>query len=89
MEPVTPLGLRGVDVTEHDVRFPTLANTASVRFYAGQFDPQDDGRFSIAFEAGGERGVIEGDVLDDGTTWLHIASGPGKISSKRIVLPAD
>jgi len=81
LAPITALGYPTVDARHDLVTFPTLKNDAPVRFYAGQPDPKDATRFTIAFEAANSGGMIEGNVLDDGTIWLRISDGPGKMSN--------
>lgn len=54
---------------------PALVTTPAFRFYAGQPDPADPRRFTIAYELNGRLGAIEGHVLDDGRVVLEPREG--------------
>ena len=45
-------------------------------FFAGQPDPHDASRFTMAYELDGQEGIIDGQLLDDGSVHLVIRNGP-------------
>ena len=47
----------------------------SLRFFAGQRDPNNSSRFTIAYEANGEAGVIAGQLVK-ASFQLRVKSGP-------------
>ena len=54
------------------------------RVFAGQPDPADASRFTIAYEwPDGVRGTIDGRLLDDDTVDLTVRPGPGDLKSAR------
>lgn len=55
-----------------------LDYTASRRFYAGQPDPADPSRFTIAYEEAGGRGTVEGRLDDNGVVTLTLLDGPAR-----------
>jgi hypothetical protein len=66
-------GLGSADLNREDLRwlpevvpqvFTDDATKVAVRFYAGQPDPADASRFTMAFEADGQPGTVEGRLVD-------------------------
>jgi hypothetical protein len=51
---------------------------SNVRFFAGRPDPKDPSRFTIAYEANGNSGIIEGKLGADTSVSLRIKDGPLK-----------
>ena len=81
LAPITAWGYPDVNARHHRLTFSGMTNDVPVRFYAGQPDPQDGTRFTIAFQCGNAPGMIEGYVLDDGMIRLRVIDGPGEISN--------
>jgi hypothetical protein len=52
------------------------------RFYAGQIDPNDDGRLTIKYEIDGVPGTIEGKLAADSSIALRVLDGPAVITWK-------
>jgi hypothetical protein len=50
----------------------------NIRFFAGQRDPKDSSRFTIDYEADGQRGVIEGRLESNTSVTVRIKDGPLK-----------
>ena len=53
-----------------DTAWPPL-NSSPTRWWAGQTDSEDEGHFTISFEAAGARRIIDGWLLDDDTVKLQ------------------
>lgn len=51
-----------------------------LRVFAGQADPADPTHFTIQYELGGEPGVLDGFLRNDGLVDLRVRSGPATLS---------
>lgn len=51
-----------------------------LRFFAGQPDPADPARFTIAYDMDGRAGTVEGRLLDGGDVALRFLDGPAAAS---------
>jgi hypothetical protein len=67
-----------VSPTTHGKIQPYLKPGERVRIYAGRPDSTDPSRFTAGYEAGGEKGTIEGRLRDDGTLDVGVLDGPLK-----------
>ena len=52
----------------HETLAENVLLRRDLRLYGGQIDPADPSHFTIAYEADGVRGVLDGYLLDDGRT---------------------
>lgn len=78
MWPVTPAHPRILSYSGPGV----MLSSKDLRFWAGQNDPTDAARFTIAYEMEGGQGELEGRLSDDGTeVELKIISGPAQSSA--------
>ncbi|HET6252082.1 MAG TPA: hypothetical protein VFE47_30635 [Tepidisphaeraceae bacterium] len=58
-----------------DASFPTL-DSEEMRVFAGEPDPHDPSHFSIQYEIGKSRGVLDGRLQSDDSVVISIRNGP-------------
>jgi hypothetical protein len=68
--PVTWDNLAQAPSTRSREHFMGLDTGQRLRLFAGQVDPADPSRFTIRYEAGQQKGMIDGQLQDDGTVKL-------------------
>jgi hypothetical protein len=76
-KPISLLGRGAWSATPATTTLGSWPSTGTdVTFFAGQPDPADASRFTIAYEIGDGRGVIDGVLNDDLTVTLSPRTGP-------------
>lgn len=75
--PASPGRRLWINHRSHEVfAFTLLTADPCLRIHAGQIDPADPSRFTIAYELAGQKGTIRGDVWEDDKVILRAVDGP-------------